>query len=140
VGDGTNFIDTVFVENAAQAHLMACDTLQAGSPVCGSAYFISQGEPVNCWEWINRLLGLAGIPPVTKSISTSAAWRIGATLEAAYRLARISSEPPMTRFLAAQLGRSHWFDISRAGSHFGYHPTVSTDEGLDRLQASWRGG
>jgi hypothetical protein len=41
----------------------------------------------------------------------------------------------MTRFLAAQLGTSHYFDIRRARRDFGYEATVSTAEGMRRLQA-----
>jgi nucleoside-diphosphate-sugar epimerase len=133
VGDGTNLIDMVYVENAAQAHLQAADALAAGSPVAGSAYFISQGEPVNCWAWIDDILQLAELPAVRKSISARAAWRAGAALEGIYRLLRLRSEPPMTRFLAAQLSTSHYFDISRARRDFGYAPRVSTPEGMRRL-------
>ncbi len=134
VGDGTNLIDIVYVENAAAAHLLAADALAPGSPVCGRAYFISQGEPVNCWQWVNELLTMASVPPVTRSLTMQTAWRIGATWEIAYRLLRLRREPPMTRFLASQLGRSHWFDISAARRDFGYHPEVSTAEGMSRLK------
>ena len=133
VGDGTNLIDQVYVENAATAHLQAADALTEGSPVPGRAYFISQGEPVNCWQWINEILALAGLPPTEKSISLSAAWRVGAILETTYKLLRLRSEPPMTRFLAAQLATSHYFDITRAREDFGYRPTISTAEGMRRL-------
>ena len=63
VGDGRNLIDMIFVENAAAAHLQAADALGPGSPVRGRAYFISQGEPVNCWKWIDQILALADLPP-----------------------------------------------------------------------------
>jgi nucleoside-diphosphate-sugar epimerase len=134
VGNGKNLIDIVYVENAAAAHLQAADALRAGSPVCGRAYFVSQGEPVNCWQWIDDLLALASLPPVQKSMSFSTAWRSGIALEAVYRLLRLQTEPPMTRFLAAQLGRAHWFDISAAQRDFGYRPLVSTAEGMRRLK------
>ncbi|MCC7084959.1 MAG: NAD-dependent epimerase/dehydratase family protein [Pirellulales bacterium] len=136
VGDGTNSIDAVYVENAAAAHLQAADALEAGSPLAGKAYFIGQGEKINLWKWIDELLTLANLPPVQRSISTCAAWRIGAILEAAYRGLRIRREPPMTRFLAAQLGRSHWFDLAAAQRDFGYCPAVSTAEGMRRLKSS----
>jgi len=135
IGDGANIIDMIYVENAAAAHLQAAGALEPGSPVCGRAYFVSQGEPVNCWDWINQILALAGIPPVTKSISFRGAWRIGATMEAVYRLLRVKSEPRMTRFLAAQLAKDHYFDIRRAVSDFGYDPQVSSDQGMQRLAA-----
>ena len=74
VGDGTNRIDMIYIDNAAAAHLQAAAALRPGGAICGRAYFISQGEPVNCWEWIDQLLALAGRPPVTRSISCRRAW------------------------------------------------------------------
>lgn len=136
VGDGSNRIDMVYVNNAAQAHLLAADRLAPDSPVAGRAYFISNDEPVNCWQWIDRLLVQSGLPPVQRSISTAAAWRAGAILESAYRLLHLPGEPRMTRFLAAQLGRSHWFDIGRAKSDLGYAPGISMGAGLERLAAA----
>lgn len=135
VGDGTNRVDMTYVANAARAHLQAADALVPGSNVPGRAYFLSQGEPVNCWDWIDQILQLAGLEPVRKSISLAAAWRVGAVLETAWRLLRLESEPPMSRFLAAQLATSHYFDIGRARRDFGYAPEVSTDEGMKRLAA-----
>lgn len=140
VGDGKNLIDVVYVENAADAHVLAADALASGSAVAGRAYFISQGEPVNCWGWINDLLQLAGLQPIRRSVSLSAAWRIGTVLEAVHGWLRLPGEPRMTRFLAAQLGRSHYFDITRARQDFGYAPRISLDEGMRRLANSWVNG
>jgi nucleoside-diphosphate-sugar epimerase len=136
VGDGENLVDMIYVENAAEAHVAAAGALSADSQVAGRTYFISQDEPVNCWRWIDDILALAGLPPVEKSISFSAAWRVGWGCETVYRLLRLRGEPPMTRFLAAQLATSHWFDITRAKSDFGYRPRISTDEGMRRLAAA----
>jgi nucleoside-diphosphate-sugar epimerase len=133
VGDGTNQTDVTYVDNAAAAHLLAADRLAPGSPVAGKAYFISQGEPVALWPFINRILGLAGLPPVTKRVPLAAAYAAGAVLEAAYKVLGRTDEPRMTRFLAVQLGTSHWFDITAARRDLGYEPTVSTDEGLGQL-------
>jgi nucleoside-diphosphate-sugar epimerase len=41
----------------------------------------------------------------------------------------------MTRFVAAQLGTSHWYRIDRAKKDIGYDPRISTEEGLRRLIA-----
>jgi nucleoside-diphosphate-sugar epimerase len=136
VGDGTNLVDNIYVDNAAHAHIQAAEAMRPGSPVCGSAYFISQGDPVNCWGWINDILKLARLPRVKRSISFFWAWRLGHALEIYHDLFNIEREPRMTRFLAAQLAKSHYFDIARARRDFGYYPIVSADEGMKRLEAS----
>ena len=139
VGCGTNRMDIIYIENAATAHLQAADVMrQHDSPVAGKAYFLSQGEPVNCWQWIDQLLELASLPPVQKSVSLATARRVGAIFEGLYGALRLPGEPPMTRFLAAQLGLSHWFNISAAQQDFGYQPQVTTTEGMRRL-GDWLG-
>jgi 2-alkyl-3-oxoalkanoate reductase len=134
VGDGRNLIDVTYVENAAAAHLQAAEALWPGSPACGQAYFISQGEPVNCWEWIDQILALIPQPPLRRSIPLRIAWTAGAILEIVHQVLHRAAEPRMTRFLALQLGRSHYFNIGRAKSDFGYSPNVSTAEGMRRLR------
>lgn len=135
VGRGDNLISMSYVENAAHAHLLAADRLAPGSPLAGQAYFINEPEPVNLWSWIDDLLRLAGLPPVRKSISTRAAFAAGALLETVYSAARLSREPPMTRFLALQLGGTHFYDTSRAARDFDYGPIISVAEGMRRLEA-----
>lgn len=133
VGDGTNRVDITYVENAAWAHLLAADRLEPGSPVAGQAYFISQGEPVVLWDFINQLLERLGVAKITRAVPYRAAWMMGAVLEIVHGLLSLRAEPRMTRFLASQLARSHYFDISRARRDLGYTPRVSTAEGLERL-------
>jgi nucleoside-diphosphate-sugar epimerase len=140
VGEGDNLVDMVYVENAASAHLQAADALQsADSAVAGKAYFISQGEPVQCWQWIDEILALVEQGPVKHSLSRSGAQRLGAVCEWVYRKLGIQSEPPMTRFLACQLATAHWFNISAARRDFGYDPAISTEAGMQRLGA-WLNG
>ncbi len=136
IGDGKNLIDMVYVENAAEAHLLAADALEKTGTPAGKAYFISQGDPVNCWDWIDEILALAHLPPVRRRVSASLAYRAGAVLEGIWHCLRLPGEPPMTRFVAAQLSTSHYFDIRRAQRDFGYRPKVSTAEGMIRLAAS----
>lgn len=133
VGDGANMISMVYVENAAAAHVMAANALSLNSPVAGQAYFINEPEPVNCAEWINTLLDVAGVPPVQKHISVRAAYAIGAVCETVFTLLRLKGEPPMTRFLAEQLSSSHTYSIEKLRRDVGYEPVVSVEQGLERL-------
>ncbi|WZP00439.1 NAD-dependent epimerase/dehydratase family protein [Isosphaeraceae bacterium EP7] len=136
IGHAPKLVDSTYVDNAADAHLLAADRLAPGSPPAGRAYFIAQGEPVPVWDLVDRILAAAGLPPVRKTVSPRTAYAAGAILEAGYRLFGMKAEPPMTRFLAGQLSHAHWFDLSAARRDLGYNPRISLDEGLSRLAAS----
>lgn len=126
-------VDVTYIDNAAAAHLLAGDRLAVGSPCAGKAYFISNGEPVELWAFIDRILAAAGLPAVSRTISAWKARLAGRVLEWAYWLLRLPGEPPMTRFVAVQMSTSHWYDISAARRDLGYEPLVTTEEGLRRL-------
>ena len=135
IGKRECLVDTVYVDNAADAHLLAADRLSPGAPVSGKAYFISQGDPRPLWDIVNQILAAAGVPPVERTIPTEAACAAGWLMERVYRLFRISGEPRMTRFLARELSTAHWFDISAARTDLSYEPAVSIEEGMARLRA-----
>jgi nucleoside-diphosphate-sugar epimerase len=135
VGDGENLVDISYIDNVAHAHLLAADILDAAGAAMGKAYFISQGEPVALWPWINELFARLGIAPVDGKIPFAAAYGLGAALEGLYALSGKTSEPPMTRFVAGQLAKSHYFSIARARRDLGYQPLVTHEEGLRRAVA-----
>lgn len=126
-------IDTVYVDNAAEAHVLALEKLHPGAAHAGKAYFITQGDPIVADDMVNALLKAAGLPPESRRISVGAASFIGATMERVWKLFGIRSEPPLTRFMVEQLSTAHWFDIGAAKRDFGYAPRVTTNEGLVRL-------
>ena len=134
VGNGKNLIDTVYIDNAADAHILAADALEKNPILSGNIYFISQGDPVPLWDMINHILKAAGLAPVRRSMPRNMAWLIGVMLEWVYRSFNNSKEPQMTRFLADELAKAHWFDISAARKDLGYAPRISIKEGLRRLE------
>ena len=134
IGTRECLADTIYIDNAALAHLLAADHLDIGSVVAGKAYFLSQGEPLPIWDVVNRILAAGGLPPVTRTISPALAYNVGAILEKVYSLFKLKGEPRMTRFVAKELSTSHWFDLSAARRDFGYRPEVSFDEGIERLR------
>ncbi|MFM7149099.1 MAG: NAD-dependent epimerase/dehydratase family protein [Gemmataceae bacterium] len=134
IGKRNPVIDSTYIENAAQAHLMALKRLNPGSSVAGKVYFISNGEPIPTWDLVNAILAAGNLPPVRKHVPVWLAIRIGWLMEIMYRLYRSDAEPPMTRFLAQELSTSHWFDLSAARRDLDYIPRVSISEGLRRLK------
>lgn len=139
IGRRPCLVDTVYIDNAAEAHLNAADRLFPGSPPAGKAYFISNGEPLPLWDMVNHILAAAGLPPETRSISPGLASTAGTLCELVWKVLRLSGEPPMTRFVASELSSAHWFDISAARRDLGYQPRISLDEGLRRLKACFEG-
>jgi nucleoside-diphosphate-sugar epimerase len=134
IGNRPCLVDTVYVDNAARAHLQAADHLSPDSILSGKAYFISNGQPLPLWEMVNRILAAADLPPVTGSISPRLAYAVGCICEGLWGLLHLTGEPPMTRFVAHELASAHWFNIEAASRDIGYQPEISIDEGLVRLR------
>jgi nucleoside-diphosphate-sugar epimerase len=135
VGNGNNKVDTIYIDNAAHAHVLAMEALEANpATISGKTYFISDDDPIGLWEMVNRILAAGGKPPVKKKISPVAAYRIGSLLEWVYRTFGLAGEPRMTRFVARELATSHWFDISAAKRDLGYTAKISIDEGMQKLK------
>jgi nucleoside-diphosphate-sugar epimerase len=130
-----NLVDSTYIDNAVQAHLLAAEALQPGAACSGKAYFISNGEPLPMHDLINRILAAHDLPPVSRYMTPLTARLGGLGSELVYRLFGIAGEPLLTRFVARQLSCAHWYDISAARRDFGYIPAVSINEGLRRLQS-----
>jgi nucleoside-diphosphate-sugar epimerase len=101
--------------------------------VGGKAYFITNGEPVVLWDWVNQLLRALGRPEITKRISLKSAYRIGGLMETLWRVLPLQGEPPMTRFVAKELATDHWFNITAARRDLGYTPRITMDAGTAEL-------
>jgi nucleoside-diphosphate-sugar epimerase len=134
IGNGANLVDTIYIDNAAWAHLLAQAALIKNPELTGRIYFISQDEPIPVWQMINAILEAGGKPSIQKTISPKAAYCAGAVCEFVYALFRLSGEPPMTRWGARELATSHWFNIMAAKEDLSYIPRVSTAEGLEKLK------
>ncbi len=134
VGHGDNWVDISYVTNVAQAHLLALEALKnVTCHVDGKAYFISQGDPVQLWPWINQLLSRLNLPKPIKKVPANVAFFVGALFELIYKIFCIRHQPPMTRFVAKELSQDHYFNISAAKMDLHYLPKVSNEEGMDIL-------
>ncbi|WMB71657.1 2-alkyl-3-oxoalkanoate reductase [Shewanella oncorhynchi] len=137
VGREDKLVDTIYIDNAAYAHVLAALELCQAKPKCqGKAYFLSNDEPITMAEMINLILACDALPPVTKRVPQSVAYVIGAVLESVHYLLKKQEEPMMTRFVARQLSCSHYFDISAAKRDLGYRALVSINQGMARLKTS----
>jgi len=140
VGNKNSFVDTIYIDNAAEAHILAAKSLLEKPELSGKIYFISNSEPVPIWDIVNGILQAAGLDPITKTVPHKLVWTVGAVLEFVYKVFMLKGEPVMTRFVADELATAHWFDITAAKTDLGYIPRVSIQEGLSRLQQWMREG
>lgn len=136
IGDPTKCTDVTFIDDAVAAHLAAADALRSRPEVVGGrAYFVSSGEPIPIWTFVDRVLEAAGYPPVRGHVPRTLALAAGWLAETLHRLRGAPGEPVLSRWTVHALSSSHWFDISAARRDLGYAPQVSIEDGLQRLRA-----
>ena len=133
-------IDTVYIDNAADAHVLALKNLMTTATAAGRAYFISNGEPVANGKMIERLLQAAGQTPNIGRVSPKVAMIAARVVEAIWKPLKLKSDPPISVFMVEHLLTAHWFDLSAAERDLGYRPSVSISEGLRRLADHYESG
>jgi nucleoside-diphosphate-sugar epimerase len=136
VGNKDYKVDSCYIDNAANAHILAADELMSDGKCAGKSYFISNDEAISMKALLNKILSAADLPEVNKSVPESVAYCVGALLEIVYKGFNIKAEPIMTRFVAKQLATAHWFDLTAAKQDFDYKVLVSIDEGMEYLKQS----
>lgn len=139
IGDGSNLIDLSYIEDCVSAHILAMEELKSAESKClGKAYFISQGEPVKMWSWIDEVLVRNNLPPVSRSIPVGVAHGLAVVMEGLARVLNIigiTYTPLLTRFLVSEMATHHYFSIAAARRDLGYEPSCSIAEALERTFA-----
>ncbi|MEZ4742095.1 MAG: NAD-dependent epimerase/dehydratase family protein [Bdellovibrionota bacterium] len=136
IGKVDKLVDTIYIDNAVDAHILAMEGLMKEEPISGKAYFITNQEPILASKFVNGILKAGKVPEITKRIPANIAYGVGAVCEMIYKVMGIKSDPPMTRFVARQLSTAHWYDTKAAKQELGYIAKVSIDEGFKRLGKS----
>jgi nucleoside-diphosphate-sugar epimerase len=138
VGGGRALVDTTYIDNAVGALVAALDRIEPNGVCAGRAYVIANGEPRPIRDLVAGICDAAGVPFGPRNLALMPAKRLGSMVERVWshlpdRIRQGDDEPPLTRFVAEQLGTAHWFDPRPAAQDLGWSPTVSIDEGLRRL-------
>jgi nucleoside-diphosphate-sugar epimerase len=144
IGKGSNIIDLTYIDDCVAAHLLAMARLEERGDVGGRVYFISQGEPVNMWAWIDRVLSMNGLPAVKRSIPRGVANLLACCMQGVARGCEvlrldkvgISYTPLLTQFLVSEMAGDHYFSIEAARRDLGYAPSCSIEQALERTFGS----
>lgn len=135
VGRGDRLSDFTYVTNIVDACLAADERLQPGSPVAGQAYFITNGEPTNFWEFVRRVLVGLGYTPPRRAIPYAVAYGAAAVREAFDTLVRggtLHAEEGLSRFAIRYICTHHYFSHAKATRDLGYVPKVNMLDGIRR--------
>ncbi|KAK7341566.1 hypothetical protein VNO80_24500 [Phaseolus coccineus] len=132
IGTGDNLSDFTFSENVTHAHICAEEALNFQTvSVAGKAFFITNHEPIQFWEFLSLLLeGLEYQRPYIKLPAKLVQYILSVLKWSHEKLGpRYFSYPLLVRyFQLASYTRT--FDCSKAHKNIGYSPIVSLEEGV----------
>jgi 3beta-hydroxy-delta5-steroid dehydrogenase/steroid delta-isomerase len=136
-GDGQAKLDYVYIDNVVDAEIRAAERLVQGSPVCGRAYFVSDGTPMNAGQFSIELARNMGLDVPLVRVPDRAARAVGLMLERTYQVLG-APKPVFTVANVKLCDIDHYFRIDRARRDLGYEPQVDTEEGLRRTAVEAR--
>jgi 3beta-hydroxy-delta5-steroid dehydrogenase/steroid delta-isomerase len=130
-GDGRARLDYVYIDNVVDAEIRAAERLVDGSPVCGQAYFVSDGTPINAGQFSIELTKNMGLEVPMVRVPDPLARAAGVLLERVYQVLG-APRPVFTLANVKLCDIDHYFRIDRARRDLGYRPLIDTEEGLRR--------
>jgi 3beta-hydroxy-delta5-steroid dehydrogenase/steroid delta-isomerase len=127
IGDGTALSDNTYIDNLVDGEIEAARHLVPGSRLCGQAYFITDGHPINYFDFFRPLVEAMGFEFPKAKIPASLLYRTMAVWEFLHWAIKIPP-PPLTRLEVRKITVSHYSRIEKAKRDFGWTPKVSVEE------------
>ena len=134
MSSGSIKLDLTYIDNAVEAIWLAL-TRPLPRPV--NVYNVSNSEPRELLDLLNRMAHEFSVPLRTRKVSWPLVQNIARALEIAARLCG-GREPPLTRYSAGVLAFSQTLDISALRNELGWKPLLSIDEGICRHATWWK--
>ncbi|MBK8823687.1 MAG: NAD-dependent epimerase/dehydratase family protein [Anaerolineales bacterium] len=135
LGDGSARFNHIYITNLVEAHIRAALALQQDSLVSGQAYFITDHEPGNFYDFVTPYLTALGYPVPGKRIPDAFAYGLALMFETLARLGVGPQPPLLTRYVMLSTCRDFYFKGIKARNDFGYRPTVSPEQAFDETLA-----
>lgn len=143
LGDNKNLFDTIYVGNAASAHILAARALlgtgEATEKLGGEAFFITDDAPIPFWDFQRKIWAAASddITPLAqvRVIPPWVVMMMAALVEYLFwffTLAQIRPPKNFRREILKYAFTDFTHCIDKAKERLGYKPLVSMDEGVRR--------
>lgn len=125
-GNPSSLVEFVHVDNLVSAHELAADALtpEKQHRSAGQAYFISDGRPVNNFEFFRPLVEGLGYPFPKLHLPISLIYLFAFLTEMIHHLVGplYNFQPLLTRTEVYKTGVTHYFSMAKAKAELGYEP------------------
>ncbi len=140
IGGRDKLSDFTYISNLVDAVVAAEARLLPGSAVAGQAYFVTNGEPMPFFEFVERLLVELGYPRIRGRVPYWLAYAVAAVAEGIDTLkgGTLNAETGLTRFAVQYMNTHHYFSIDKARRDLGYSPAVDLDAGIRATASALR--
>ena len=138
VGRENKLSDFTYIDNLIDALLLADRRLAEDPSIGGHAWFVTNGEPIPFWDFVDRVLRAMGMAPTRGRIPYSVAYAMAMLAEGFNTLSGRAAGPEsgLTRFAIRYMCTHHYFSIERARRELHYTPAINIDEGIRRTIAA----
>ncbi|XP_047187466.1 short-chain dehydrogenase/reductase family 42E member 1 isoform X1 [Scophthalmus maximus] len=143
-GEPSSLVEFVHVDNLVSAHELAAGALTSEKRhrSAGQAYFISDGRPVNNFEFFRPLVEGLGYPFPTLRLPISLIYFFAFLTEMIHHLIGpfYNFQPLLTRTEVYKTGVTHYFSMAKAKAELGYEPqTHNLDEAVQWFRCRGHG-
>nr|XP_061820549.1 short-chain dehydrogenase/reductase family 42E member 1-like [Nerophis lumbriciformis]XP_061820550.1 short-chain dehydrogenase/reductase family 42E member 1-like [Nerophis lumbriciformis] len=143
-GSPSSLVEFVHVDNLVSAHVLAADALTAARQhhSAGQAYFISDGQPVNNFEFFRPLVEGLGYPFPALRLPVGLVYFFAFLTEMIHHLVGpwYDFQPLLTRTEVYKTGVTHYFSMAKAKAQLGYRPEEQTlDEVVEWFRSRGHG-
>eukprot|EP00921_Rhytidocystis_pertsovi_P007600 GHVQ01012614.1.p1 GENE.GHVQ01012614.1~~GHVQ01012614.1.p1 ORF type:complete len:749 (+),score=70.91 GHVQ01012614.1:216-2462(+) len=127
IGDGSTLVDPTYIDNVCWGHILAADALTKNPDVGGSAYNITNDQPVRFWSFISTLCGSLGYERPMYRIP----YFLLSFIIRVFSIFGLQLIMPQRRLELVAL--DHTYSCERARTVLGYEPLVRVQEGLTNV-------
>ena len=130
IGDGNAKSDNTFIDNLVDGQIEAARHLTPESALGGQAYFITDGDPLNYFEFFRPLVEGMGFPNPSRHVPVWPFYAGTWLWELAHRVLRVPTS--ISHLEIRKIVVSHYSRIEKARRDFGWAPKVSREEAMAR--------